>query len=126
MNRLHEALVLWRHLGKTDFSTEDPGGERIQLNLPTGATFTKPLLQCTIKELVDANAWFKQPGASGLSDKDLALEKVLQLGMAKLAGEGGHGSVHLSRKQGGLFMSLGVGMYVDDLGKLVALLKRLG
>lgn len=124
---LFRALVYWSVIGKTDFNVDDPGSELI--NVPVlGSILTKPLIQCTEKDVIEATAAARvaSPKPNALTIEEVALQKMLQAGLTKLVGDDGRGTLKLSRPKGKLRVSLSLQMDVDRVDGLSALLKHLG
>lgn len=124
---LYLALLYWAAIGKTDYDRKNPGGEIIRVPA-LGSFLEKALRECSEKELIDATRAAKPspPKASDLSTAEVALQKVLQVGLTKLVGDDGRGSLQLKKPRGKLRVKLSLEMDVDRVGGLRSLLGRLG
>lgn len=124
---LYRAMFYFAAVGRTDINVDDPGSELI--NIPMlGSILTKPLLQCTEREVMEATAAARvaSPKPNALTVEEVALQKMLQAGLTKLVGDDGRGTLKLSRPKGKLRVSLSLQMDVDRVDGLSALLKHLG
>jgi hypothetical protein len=122
---LYLALLYWRAIGKSDFSTVDPGSELIHLPV-VGGFEDRPLRECSEEDIRAATRAAKppRPKPSDLTPADVALQTVLQAGLAKLVGDDGKGSLALKRPGGLLRVRLSLDLDVSKVKGLITLLKH--
>ena len=122
MERLYLGIVNCRHAGKP-FNAEDPAATEISIPQPDSSFRLTRLAACSKKALEEANSRFGVNGKPTLSDRDRAIETVVQAALSKMVGSDGQEAFHLARKQDGLYFSLSIHAPMGRLSAIVEALK---